>query len=108
MQREQEPDGEPAAGDVLKWEKMSGKGAGLREREERTCAMEERRSGSGCSSPHTPIPEGAAEWESALRKKRGSRWDREAHKSLSTTPVINSPAGLLESAVKCSSDSGVP
>lgn len=28
-QREQELDGEPVADDVLKWEKMSGKGAGL-------------------------------------------------------------------------------
>lgn len=52
---------------VLKWEKISGKGAGLE-----TCVMEEREKeevSAGCSSPHAPIPEGTAEKESALRKQ---------------------------------------
>lgn len=56
MQSEEELDGESAGDDVLKWDKMSGKGAGL-EKDRMGDGGEEV--SIGCSSSHTPIPEGS-------------------------------------------------
>lgn len=44
-----EQDGEPATDNVLKWEKMTGKGVGLHKRERRKRVMEERRSVLGAA-----------------------------------------------------------
>lgn len=52
-----------------------------REKEERTCVMEGEEVNTGCSSPHTPVPKGSAERESALRKRGESRWYCETHKA---------------------------
>lgn len=69
-QREQEVDGEPATDDVLKWEKMSGERSRPREREERTCVMEERRSALGAAHL-TPLSQKALQRGSLHYVKEG-------------------------------------
>lgn len=45
----------------------------------------------GCSSPHTPIPEGTAERESALRKRGESRWYCLRSPAVAFGPRLNAP-----------------
>lgn len=70
-QREQELDGEPATDDVLKWEKMSEKGAGL-ETERRERVMEERRSVLGAAHL-TPLSQKALQRGSLHYVKGGEQ-----------------------------------
>lgn len=75
-----------------------------KKREGRKCLMEEV--STGCNSPHTPIPEGTAESPYYVNgEEQVVLW--RSH-NFPTKPVINRPAGLFKSMVKCSSDSGVP
>ena len=71
------------------------------------CVMEERRSELGAAHL-TPLSQKAAQRGSLHYVKGGEQVGLWNTQSLPTQPVINSPAGLLESTVKCSSDSGVP
>lgn len=48
------------------WEKMTGKEAGP---EKDGLGDGEEELGTGCSSSHTPVPEGSAEREPALRRR---------------------------------------
>lgn len=65
-------DGEPATDIVLKWEKMSGKRAGLQILEERTCMMEERRSVLGAAHL-TPLSQKALRNGSLHYVKKGEQ-----------------------------------
>lgn len=95
-------DGEPVRDDVLKWEKIWRKGARPAEKRETRCVMKERRSVLGAAHL-TPTSQKTLQWGSLYYVKRGKAGGAGEHWS-----VITSPAGLLESTVKRSSDAWVP